>query len=305
MKGTTPTPVEIIRLTQNEPLEFAPGTKFAYDNTGYVLLGYVIEKVTGRKYDQHLREAILGPLGMRDTGYDNDTAVLPYRAEGYQYLDGNLERAPFFDMSLAYAAGALYSTVDDLLKWDQALYGTEILREASKRKMWTQNPGDYGYGWAITKRFGFLPGFNAMIVRVPDKKLLAVVLANANTLAFGHIAAGLVGIALGEQIETPKEHTGITLPADQLKLFEGTYVLNPGFALKIHPQGDQLITEATGQVSWLLGWLFGVVAIDPTGATSFSNDAIGAQLEFERGTDGQYRSLTLRQDGATLKLKRQ
>ena len=99
---TALTPTEIIRLIQDQPLEFAaPGTKIDYDNTGYALLGYVIEKVTGRKYDEELRQAILEPLGMKNTGYDTDTAVLPHRAEGYRYVRAHLERAPFFDMSLA------------------------------------------------------------------------------------------------------------------------------------------------------------------------------------------------------------
>ena len=152
---------------------------------------------------------------------------------------------------------------------------------------------------------GALSGFNTMIIRIPEKRLLAVVLANVNTVAFGHIASGLLGIALGKPVETPGEHTRITLPAEQLKLFEGTYVLNPGFALKVRPEGDHLMTQSAGSVSWLVGWLLGTVPIDPMSATRFSNDAIGAQLEFEPDRDGKYKSLTLNQDGAVLKLQRQ
>ena len=117
-------------------------------------------------------------------------------------------------MSLAYAAGGLYSTLDDLLKWDQALYGTEILSEASKQRTWAPNLGDYGYGWAISRRFGMtalehgglLSGFNTMIIRVPEKRLLAVVLANVNTSAFGHIAWDCWGLRLASQ----SRHLGST-----------------------------------------------------------------------------------------------
>ena len=304
MAGAARTPVEIIQLTQDKPLKFAPGTKYEYDNTGYILLGYVIEKVTGRKYEDQLRSAILDPLGMKDTGYDHYTEILPHRAEGYQYSGGKLERAPFLDMSLPYAAGSLYSTVDDLLKWDQALYGTAVLSEASKQKMWTPNLADYGYGWMIAKRFGTtslehgggINGFNTMIIRLPEKKLTAIVLANANTPATGAIAAGLLAVALGEPVQIPKQHESITLTPEQVKPFEGTYALNPNFALKIWPEGGHLMTQATGQ---------GAIRIDPMSPTRFFNDTINAEIEFERDAEGKYSSLTLYQNGAVLKFKRQ
>ncbi len=304
MAGTARTPVEIIRLTQDKPLKFAPGTKYEYDNTGYIILGYVIEKVTRRKYEDQLRSAILDPLGMKDTGFDHYTEILPHRAEGYEYVSGKLQRAPFLDMSLPYAAGSLYSTVDDLLKWDQALYGTAVLSEASKRKMWTPNLGDYGYGWMIAKRFGTtalehgggINGFNTMLIRLPEKKLTAIVLANANTPATGPIAAGLLAIALGQPVQVPKQHQSITLTPEQVKPFEGTYALNPNFALKIWPEDGHLMTQATHQ---------GAVRIDPESPTRFFNDQINAEIEFERDAEGKYSSLTLYQNGAVLKFKRQ
>lgn len=304
MAGTTRTPLEIIQLTQDKPLQFTPGTKFAYDNSGYILLGYLIEKVTGKKYEDQLRSAILDPLGMKDTGYDHYTEILPHRAEGYQYVNGKLERAPFLDMSLPYAAGSLYSTVDDLLKWDQALYGTSVLSEASKQKMWSPNKGDYGYGWAIAKRFGTtaiehgggINGFNSMLIRLPEKKLTAIVLANANTPATGQIAAGLLAIALGQPVQVPKQHQSINLSPEQVKPFEGTYALNPSFALKIWPEDGHLMTQATGQ---------GAIRIDPMSPTRFFNDSINAEIEFERDAEGKYSSLTLYQNGAVLKFKRQ
>jgi len=298
--GVARTPTEIIKLTQGKPLEFAPGTKFKYDNTGYILLGYVIEKVTGKKYEEQLRSAILDPLGMHDTGFDHYTTVLRHRAEGYEYSDGKLARAAFLDMSLPYAAGSLYSTVDDLLKWDQALYGTQVLSAASKEKMWTPNLSDYGYGWFIARRFGErcvehgggINGFNTMIIRIPEKKLLAVVLANANTGATGSIAAGLLAIALGQPPELPKTRTRISLAPEDMKRFEGVYALNPDFKLTIKVEGDHLTTQATGQ---------GSVRTDPMSPTRFFNDAINAEIEFEKDVS----SLTLYQNGAVLKFKRE
>jgi D-alanyl-D-alanine carboxypeptidase len=298
--GTARTPAEIIQLTQSKPLEFVPGTKFKYDNTGYILLGYVIEKVTGRSYEDQLQKAILDPLGMKDTGFDHYTAILKHRADGYEYAGDKLRRAAFLDMSLPYAAGSLYSTVDDLLKWDQALYGTQVLSAASKEKMWTPNLSDYGYGWMIAKRYGErslehgggINGFNTMLIRMPDKKLVAIVLANANTQATGPIAAGLLAIALGQPVEAPKQRTPISLPPEAMKAFEGIYAMNPNFKLTIKVEGDHLSTQATGQ---------GAVRIDPMSPTRFFNDALNAEIEFEK--DGA--ALTLYQNGAVIKFKRE
>ena len=287
---TAVTPTEIIGIIRDQPLEFEPGSKNKYVNTGYALLGYTIEKVTGRTFEEQLREAILKPLGMTDTGYDTNSLVLPRRAEGYRYVGDGLERAPFSDMSLMYSAAGVYSTVDDLLKWDQALYGTRVLKEVSKQRTWSPNLGDYGYGWAISRRFGMtavehpgaISGFRTVIIRIPEKSLLAVVLANMETLAFGHIASGLLGIALGETVAGYGENASIKLPAERLKLFEGTYVLNPGFSVAVRPQGgDHLSTEGQGSIGWLVGWLLGPVPMNPVSATRFSNDVVGAQIEFE------------------------
>lgn len=208
MSATPRTPAEIIQLTRDKPLEFPPGTQYKYDNTGYILLGYVIEKITGQTYQNQLQRAILDPLGLKETGYDSYIAIIPHRAEGYQNRDGKLSHAPYLDMTLPYAAGSLYSTVDDLSKWDQALYGNQVLSEASKQKMWTPNRNNYGYGWIITKRFdatvmehgGGINGFNTTIIRMPGKNLLSVVLANANTGATSAIATGLLAIALGRPV---------------------------------------------------------------------------------------------------------
>ncbi|HWD00387.1 MAG TPA: serine hydrolase domain-containing protein [Candidatus Sulfopaludibacter sp.] len=299
LAGTARTPLEIIQLTEKMPLEFDPGTQYKYDNTGYIVLGYIIEKVTGKSYEQQLHQAILDPLGMHDTGFDHYTAILHHRAEGYEYDGGTLRRAPFLDMSLPYAAGSLYSTVDDLLKWDQALYGTQVLSAASKEKMWTPNRSDYGYGWQITTRFGEhavehgggINGFNTMIIRIPEKKLLAVTLANANTNATGPIAAGLLGLALGHPAAAPKTHTRIGLTVAQMKPFEGVYALNGDFKLTIKVDGDHLSAQATGQ---------NPVPLQPLSATGFFNDGLNLEVEFDK--DAQ--SLTLHQNGADLKFKR-
>lgn len=127
-------PVELARTFWEKDLDFDPGTKYAYSNSGYHVLGLLIEKVTGKSWEEALRENILKPAGMADTGYDRSEAILAQRAAGYQATPDGVQNAAFVEMSIPYSAGAMYSTVDDLYKWDRALY-TEQLLPAKFRDM--------------------------------------------------------------------------------------------------------------------------------------------------------------------------
>src|SRR5437016_1321642 len=171
-----------------------PGTKFVYSNSGYFLLGAIIEKVTGKPYEQVLKENIFDPLGMKDSGYDHWETILSKRAIGYTQTPRGYETAPYLDMSIPYAAGSLYSTVEDLYLWDQALYGEKILSAKSKELMFKPNLNNYGYGFVMTKATlapptklavpviqhnGGINGFSTTIVRMVDDKRLIVLLDNA------------------------------------------------------------------------------------------------------------------------------
>src|SRR4029453_9425874 len=109
----------LIGRFKDKPLDFKPGEKFSYSNSGYILLGYIIEKVAGKTYEEFVREQMLTPLGMTSTGYDRPGAILPHRASGYSRQGEAMVNAAYLDMSIPHAAGALYSTVEDLLIWDQ------------------------------------------------------------------------------------------------------------------------------------------------------------------------------------------
>ena len=201
---------QMIGFFRNLPLEWKPGEKYAYNNSGYFLLGVVIEKVTGKKYEEALREMILAPLGMANTGYDWSTTIIPKRASGYMGVGPALTNAAPLDMQQPYSAGSLYSTVEDLLKWDQALYTTTLLPEAAKRIMWTPFLNNYAYGWNIrpaseasygytwTAHSGGINGFSSMLIRVPDLKLTVIVLSNNATVAAGPAANDLLAIYFGK-----------------------------------------------------------------------------------------------------------
>jgi CubicO group peptidase (beta-lactamase class C family) len=197
------------------PLEFEPGSQFKYDNSGYFLLGQIVEKTSGKKYEDALKSEIFEPLGMKDTGYDHHATILARRATGYGRDGATIVNAPYLDMVQPYAAGALYSTVEDLLTWDQVLYTDRLLPAAARTRMFTPYKNEYAYGWAIrpasTATFGRtliehaggINGFATMIVRVPDERVTSIALSNFERAPAGRIAHDLLAILFGEKYTLP------------------------------------------------------------------------------------------------------
>jgi CubicO group peptidase (beta-lactamase class C family) len=131
------TPEKLVALFRDKPLEFQPGEKWNYSNSGYVLLGYLIEKISGEPYAKFVQENIFTPLGMKDSGYDSNKAIIPHRASGYTPGANGPENAGFINMTIPFSAGSLYSTTEDLWRWEQGLFGGKVLTQASLRKMTT------------------------------------------------------------------------------------------------------------------------------------------------------------------------
>jgi len=210
---------DFVKQYASGDLEFEPGTKFNYSNSGYFLLGDIIEKVTGKSYEQVLKENILDPVGMKNTGYDHYGTVLSKRAAGYIKTQNGYENAPYLDMTIPYAAGSLYSTVEDLFLWDQALYGEKILTAASKELMFKPNLENYGYGFGIRKASlgpskitvpviehnGGINGFSTNIVRLVGDNRLIVLLDNTSQGRYlDGIALGITNILYDQPYESPK-----------------------------------------------------------------------------------------------------
>lgn len=208
-------------------LEFEPGGTFKYNNCGYVLLGAIIERLDGRPYEAALKARVLDRVGMADTGYDRSEVILERRAQGYERTPEGPVNASFIDMSLPYAAGALYSTVLDLYKWDQALYGETVLTERAKAQMFTPGRGAYGFGWGITKRpigagtaertvvshGGGIDGFTSLIARVPADRHLVVLLNNGGSSRLEAMSAGIWDVLYGRIPPAPKRPVGEVLGA--------------------------------------------------------------------------------------------
>lgn len=253
--GRTPMTVPaLVDLFKNLPLDFAPGEKFSYSNSGYIVLGYIIERVSGKSYQDFLRENIFGPLRMVNSGYDGNM-VLAHRAAGYAYdpQTHTPVNAAYIDMSVPFAAGALYSTVGDLLLWDQALYTARLISRKSLDEMFTPFKGNYAYGWSVGKEFdrrsishgGDIYGFASNISRFPDDRVTVIVLTNHEGVAAGAIARDLAAIVFGKPYKTPVEPKIITVESSILDSYVGRYQLQTT-VLDITNEGGKLMWTQGG-----------------------------------------------------------
>jgi CubicO group peptidase (beta-lactamase class C family) len=297
------TPAEEVARFRDKPLDFAPGEKFSYSNSGYVLLGYLIEKIAGGSYEKFVRDNIFTPLGMQDSGYDSNSAVILRRAAGYAPGKDGLENAGFVNMTIPFAAGALYSTTGDLLKWEQGLFGAKLLSAASLKTMTTPFKSDYACGLFVATKDGRkaiqhgggINGFNTQLTYYPDDKLTVVVLANVNGSAPGEIADKLSAIAHGEAVKLQTEHKAITVDPKVLARYVGTYELSTDAKMLITLVGNQLSEKLGGQQTF---------PIFPESETLFFLKVVDAQIEFERDSSGVVTDLILHQGGRDQKAPR-
>jgi D-alanyl-D-alanine carboxypeptidase len=198
-------PEALIGLFRDKPLQFEPGSQFSYSNSGYVVLGVIIEKLSGEAYAGYVRKHILDLAGMHDSGYDLSDEIIARRAAGYVRTDGDWQNAPFLAMSIPYSAGSLYSTVDDLLRLDQAFYALKPLNAASQKVMFTNYGNHWGMGWNIFRQSGHdqianegdVNGFRTGFARYPDDKLTIIVLSNLEGAPIEDIFADLKLLYLG------------------------------------------------------------------------------------------------------------
>jgi CubicO group peptidase (beta-lactamase class C family) len=293
----------MIERFKDLPVDFKPGEKFEYSNSGYFLLGAIIEKASGKSYEAFLKEAIFDPLGMKDTGYDHFATVLPHRASGYERKDGGLVNAGYLDMGQPYAAGSLYSTVEDLAKWDRALHDGKPLSKASMEKMFTPVKNDYAYGWTVATRSGRkeighgggINGFQTQIDRYPDQDVCVVVLCNVVPGSPGKVAHDLAAIVLGEPYKLPAEHKVAKVAPEVFDAYVGRYEIRPGFILTVTRDGDRLMGEPTGQPKHELF---------PESETEFFLKVVDAQLTFVKDDKGKVTHAVLHQAGRDSKAKR-
>jgi CubicO group peptidase (beta-lactamase class C family) len=245
---------DVIALFKDKALEFTPGEKMAYSNSGYLLLGYVIEKAAGMSYGDFVQANIFTPLGMKDSGYDSNALIIEHRAAGYSRSGEAIVNADFVHMSIPHAAGGLYSTTEDLLRWQRGLYGGKLLSAASLNRMITPFKDNYALGLGVStgkrkvySHGGGIEGFNTHLAYYPDTQVTVVALANLNGAAPAEIASKLGMLAHGESITLTSERKEISVPRDVLEKYVGTYALSPQMNVVVTLDGDQLMTQVSGQ----------------------------------------------------------
>ena len=298
------TPIELVARFRDKPLDFEPGAKFSYSNSGYVLLGYLLEKITGQTYGDFLQQNIFTPLGMTDSGMDDNAAILPMRAKGYSPKNG-IKHAGYTSMTIPFSAGAIYSTTGDLLKWERGLFAYKVVNAASLTKMTTPFKDTYAFGLAVATRDGHkviehsggIEGFNTHMMFYPDDKVTVIVLGNLNGSAPDEIAEDLGKVALGETVTLASERKEVDLPPKLLAEYAGTYQLTPDFLIKVTLEDGHLMAQATKQSK---------LPLFASSETRFFLKAVPAEVEFFRNpVTHMVDQMTLFQGGQETKAKKQ
>ena len=223
------TPTDFVKEFSEKELDFTPGEKFSYSNSGYFLLGVLIEKISGKTYEEMLHEKIFTPLKMMNSGFDHHAEILKNRATGYEKNGNSFVNSRYLDMSIPYAAGSLYSTVEDLYLWDQALYTNKLLSikymDLFFGKHVEAGGGHYSYGWFVRDESignteekintishgGGINGFNTTISRALNDKSLVVLLNNTGGAPLGEMTSAIRGIIYDKTYDFPKKSVANSL----------------------------------------------------------------------------------------------
>jgi len=297
---------ELVQKIEALPIEFAPGDRWDYRNTNYVLLGIMIHRVTGKFYGDYLQERIFKPWYMTSTRIISDRDIIPNRSSGYEMRGPKLQNqewvSPTFNST---ADGTLYFNVLDLAKWDEALYGASLLTQSSLDRIWTvfplndgsPNPANYGFAWGIStvnghkliEHGGAWQGFTCDIRRYVDDNLTVVVLSN-----LAGARPGMIGQKIAQMVNPvlapppPKDHKELAVDPKLFDGYVGKYQLAPGFILTITREGGHLFSQATGQ---------SIVQIFPESDRDFFLKVVDAQITFVTDAQGRATELILHQGG--------
>jgi len=244
------TPEELVDFFKNQPMDFAPGEEFRYNNSAYFLLGYIIETVSGKSYESYIEEKFFQPLGMSNSSYGSTSRIIGMRADGYARDGDEYKNDDFLSMTQPYSAGSLLSTVDDLQTWYTAVMNKEVISESSLEKATTSsvlNNGKltgYGYGWFLGNiqespciyHGGGINGYLTASIFLPEEQLFVAVFSNCTCNDPSDLAVKMAAIALGK----PYEWESSTLEDALLKSYEAVY------ASKY--EGDLIITCVDGKL---------------------------------------------------------
>jgi CubicO group peptidase (beta-lactamase class C family) len=298
------TPQKLVARFIDKPLDFQPGEKYSYSNSGYIVLGYLVEKLSGETYEKFLQENIFAPLGMNDSGYDSNTALIPHRAEGYAPNPaGGILNADYTDMTVPFSAGALYSTTEDMLRWEKGLYGGKLLKPESLVMMTTPFKNNYAFGLEVRtvnghkviNHSGGIQGFNTMVSYYPDDKLEVIVLSNINGAAPQDLSTKLAAVAHGEKVILSSERKQIQVDPKVFEGYIGRYQLMPNIVVTVSRDGNHLFSQTNAQPK---------SEIFPEAENDYFMKAVDAQITFVTDGQGHATEIILHQNGQDRQAKR-
>ncbi|UIR56658.1 serine hydrolase [Sphingobacterium sp. SRCM116780] len=252
LKRKNLSPKQLVDLFKDEPLEYKPGTDYKYSNSGYILLGYIIEKVTGKPYGEYIEETIFKALGMNNSYYDSPTKLIDGRVSGYTQRNGHYQNSDYLNMTLPYAAGSLAANPADIQKWYSALYNGQFLQPESLKKAYSSyrlsngRLTGYGYGWEIgnvqgsasVKHVGVVNGFFTYVAYLPEENLLISIFRNCDSPTdLDILASKMLAVALGK----PYDYKPITMTDAKLETYQGVYKLENGGEYTIRLQDGNLM----------------------------------------------------------------
>lgn len=247
------TPEEVIDFFKNLPMRFTPGTKWEYSNSGYFLLGYIIEKVTDKPYSVYLEENFFKPLGMNNSSYNNDTKIIKNRVGTYSYGKNGFENATPINTTHVYSAGGILSTVGDLYKWHQAVHTYKLIKKETLNKAVTKyilsdgTVTDYGYGWKLGNVYespsiwhgGLISGLGTMEIYLPKEDVFVTIFSNCDCNYPKDIASRLAALAAGK----PFEYKEISVDSNSLQTYAGVYENQKGQLRIITISENQLYSQ--------------------------------------------------------------
>jgi len=280
------TPAQLVEKVASRPLDFAPGSKFVYSNSNFLVLGAVIERVSTMPYEAFLRKNIFGPAGMKHSGYlDSAAAKL---AKGYVRDGSEFREADGSETSVRFSAGGLYSSARDLLRFVQALATGRLLTIAVTDEMWTDHGNEYGFGWFVNNEKqrrevghnGRVDGYSSSFRYFRDEDLFLVVLSNTEGTNTERMMQALSAIMHAESFKMPREHRFVQVKPDILEQYAGKYKLPWGLVLVVTREGDRLMGRAE-QEKKSTEW-------KAESDTKFYVPPADIEIEFNKDASGKY-----------------
>lgn len=290
---------QVIDVIRDAPLLFHPGEKFNYSNSNYLLLGLIAEKVSGMTLESLLKREITQPFKMKNSGLDDDIRISTNKAVGYEAaLHNDFKAIAPNNIGILGGAGAMFSNVPDLLRWDRAMYEGPFLNDSTKAQMYQPNLKSYGLGWLVNKigrlsysHSGSIDGFKSNIQRFPESETVIIFLSNYFNTPGPEICSALEAIAFNEPFSMPAERNFTTLSESDLMPYTGSYLFKGNMKMVIAFENGRLVSKIDGQPT---------VSLKPFAKDSFYVPMNDAEIHFMPMPAGGIGSLQIRMGKQTI-----